>query len=248
MIVVSDGERILGLGDQGAGGMGIPIGKLALYTACGGIHPRRDACRFCWTSARTTRSGCADPLYIGWRHERVRGAEYDEFVETFVAAVERALAARAAAMGGLRGSRTRRGCSSATATGCARSTTTSRGRRPSPPGTLLAAIEVTGVPLTEQRIVLLGAGAAGMRHRVSDRDGNDGKAVLSETEARRRFYAVDRQGLLVEGLAGDPSGAGRHSCSRASTVEGWTLLNPDGIGLLDVVRQRQADGAHRRIG
>jgi malate dehydrogenase (oxaloacetate-decarboxylating) len=230
-IVVSDGERILGLGDQGAGGMGIPIGKLALYTACAGLHPSTTL-PILLDVGTDNQKHLADPLYIGWQHERVRGADYDDFIEIFVAAVHERwphalLHWEDFALGNANRLLARyrdRLCTF---------NDDIQGTAAIAVGTLLSAISMTGVPLTEQRIAVLGAGSAGtgvcallLRAMVD--------AGLSEAEARSRFYLVDRQGLLVEGMAGLQPFQASFAQVR-DRVANWTLESPDWIGLADVV-------------
>ena len=159
-IVVSDGERILGLGDQGAGGMGIPIGKMALYTALGGIPPEH--CLPVLLDVGTDNEALLnDPIYIGWQHKRVRGQEYDDFVEAFVTAVERRwphillqwedfAGANAARL--LERYRDRLCTFNDDIQGTAAVTT----------ATLLAAVNATGIPLREQTIAMFGSGSAGI--------------------------------------------------------------------------------------
>lgn len=231
-IVVSDGERILGLGDQGAGGMGIPIGKLALYTACAGIHPQ--ACLPILLDVGTdNKELLEDPLYVGWRHERIRGAEYDDFVEAFVSAVIarcKNVLLQWEDFAGMNAGRLLERYRDRLCT----FNDDIQGTAAVATGTLLAAINVTGVPLTEQRIVLFGAGSAGIGIATLLLSAMK-NAGLSEAEARRRFYAVDKDGLLVEGMA-DTRPAQRLFVQPRSAVADWKLEDRDRISLLDVAR------------
>ncbi|MEA1084047.1 NAD-dependent malic enzyme [Sphingomonas sp. CD22] len=198
VIVVSDGERILGLGDQGAGGMGIPIGKLALYTACAGIHPAEVLPIL--LDVGTDNAGLRDdPLYVGWRNPRVRGADYAAFVEAFVAAVAERWPdvllqwedfAGHNAHDLLARYRDRLLSFNDDIQGTAATAV----------GTLLSAIRRTGASLTDQRIVLFGAGAAGsgVAELLVQALRAEG---LDEAAARARIWAVDRDGLIVSDMA-----------------------------------------------
>jgi malate dehydrogenase (oxaloacetate-decarboxylating) len=231
-IVVSDGERILGLGDQGAGGMGIPIGKMALYTALGSIPPEH--CLPILLDVGTDNQALLDdPIYIGWQHQRIRGAEYDEFVEAFVSAVQKRwphillqwedfAGANAARL--LERYRDRLCTFNDDIQGTAAVTT----------GTLLAAMHATGTPLKEQTMVMFGSGSAGigiidLLIAAMREEG------LTEAQARQRIYAFNRYGLLVEGCQGVRPGQEKLLRSRAD-VASWKLSGPGAISLLDVVR------------
>jgi malate dehydrogenase (oxaloacetate-decarboxylating) len=236
VIVVSDGERILGLGDQGAGGMGIPIGKLSLYTACAGIHPATTL-PILLDVGTDNEARLADPQYLGWRQKRIRGQDYDDFVEAFVAAVCRRWPnvllqwedfARPNASRLLERYQDRLCTFNDDIQGTAAVAA----------GTLLAAIAATGGSLADQRIVIFGAGTAGigiarllLRLMTS--------AGLSEAEARRRFYAVDRPGLLLDDMT-DLHETQRPFAQPRAAVAHWSLADPSRIDLLDVMHNARA--------
>lgn len=231
VIVVSDGERILGLGDQGAGGMGIPIGKLALYTACAGIHPA--VCLPITLDVGTENpERLSSPIYLGWRNERIRGAEYDAFIEEFVAAVMERWPNALLQWEDFAGANAGRLLHRYRDRLCTFNDDI-QGTAAVAAATLLAAINVTGTPLTEQRIALVGAGSAGcgiadflLRAMID--------AGLSEAEARTRFYAIDRHGLLTEDM-NDITAAQQPFVQARAAVEGWTALEPGTFGLIDVM-------------
>jgi len=233
-VVVTDGERILGLGDQGAGGMGIPIGKLSLYVACGGIHPAQTVPVLLDVGTNNAER-LDDPCYIGWRHQRISGDDYIAFVDAFIEAADkvwpRALVqfedfAFQHATPLLERYRQRYCMFNDDVQGTAAVAL----------GTLLAAVRAAGGRLDEQRVAILGGGSAGcgIAEQIVAALTEDG---LSEAEARARIFVVDRAGLLHSEMT-DLAPFQRNLAQPRERLVGWTASGPDGsITLLDVMRQ-----------
>ncbi len=232
VIVVTDGERILGLGDQGIGGMGIPIGKLSLYTACGGISPA-------YTQPIVLDVGCNneellnDPMYMGWRHKRISGDEYYEFVDLFIQAVKRRwpeallqfedfAATNATPL--LEKYRDDLCCFNDDIQGTAAVTV----------GTLLAGCKQIGQQLKDQRIVFLGAGSAGcgIAEQIIAQMQREG---LSEAEARERIYLIDSRGLLTDDLDYLKTFQ-KPVAQKAAIAQGWTKNDTGRVDFFHTVK------------
>src|ERR1700722_2790997 len=230
-IVVSDGERILGLGDQGAGGMGIPIGKMALYTALGGIHPE-NCLPILLDVGTNNQERLDDPIYIGWRNQRVRGQEYDDFVETFVSAVKARWPHVLLQWEDFAGTNAARLLARYRNQLCTFNDDI-QGTAAITTATLISAINVTGVPLEQQKIVVVGFGTAGigitnlLEQFIEERG-------LSQDHARARFYAMDQYGLITQSRQNVEAEQLPYA-RKEQDVQGWRQSNGE-ISLLDVVR------------
>jgi malate dehydrogenase (oxaloacetate-decarboxylating) len=230
-IVVSDGERILGLGDQGAGGMGIPIGKMALYTALGGIHPE-NCLPILLDVGTDNQDRLNSPIYIGWKHHRVRGAEYDAFVDRFVQAVKKRWPHVLLQWEDFAGANAARLLERYRDQLCTFNDDI-QGTAAIATATVISAVNVTGVPLERQRIAVVGFGSAGLGitnllAKFIEKTG------LSPEEARRRFYAIDRYGLLTASTR-DVRPEQLPYAREDQEVRGWPGASGE-ISLLDVVR------------
>ena len=236
LIVVTDGERILGLGDLGSDGMGIPVGKINLYVAAGGLHP---ACCLpvCLDVGTNTERLLADPLYLGYKGRRLEGAEYDAFIERFVLGVKRNFPhallqwedfAKHKAFMLLERYRERLlsfndDIQGTGAVGLA---------------ALLTAMRIKRQRFSDQRFVIAGMGQAGtgIASNIRTMLLEEG---ASEEDARSRLFAFDVPGLLVDDMKGLTS-AQEQFAQRRSRLAGWKLENPGTVSLMDVVRNAKA--------
>lgn len=231
VIVVTDGERILGLGDLGVGGMGIPVGKLSLYTLCAGIHPATTL-PIILDVGTDNKELLADPLYLGWRHERVRGEEYDQFIEAFVQAVMHKFPyvllqwedfSKQNAPRILERYRNRlctfnddiQGTGAVTVAG------------------LLAAARLTKTKLSAHRIVILGAGssAIGISDQIVAAMGGEGVAA---EQAKKSLWLVDSQGLVHDQRKLDVFK--QKYAQQFARAAAWKLDDSSTITFADVVR------------
>lgn len=230
VIVVTDGERILGLGDQGIGGMGIPIGKLSLYTSCGGISPAYTMPIMLDVGTNNEKL-LNDPMYMGARHKRIGQDEYNEFVDLFVQAVKRRWPdvllqwedfAQPNAMPLLQRYRDEICCFNDDIQGTASVTV----------GTLLAACRINGSKLSQQKIVFVGAGSAGcgIAEQIISQMCTEG---LTDAQARQQVFMVDRYGLLTQGM-GDLRDFQQKLVQNKATLGDWKYSG-EYPSLLDVM-------------
>lgn len=229
--VVTDGERILGLGDLGIGGMAIPLGKLSLYTLFGGIHPQRTL-PIMLDVGTNNPALLHDPLYLGWPHPRVGSAEYNEFIEVFVSALKKRYPhvllqwedfGRANAEPLLERYRDQICSFNDDIQGTASTVLAA----------ILTSVCVNKSSLKEQKIAVLGAGSAGLGIcraivRAMQQEG------ISEAQAKKKFFLVDTHGLVHSAIREATPGQ-KEFAHPIEELSNWQIQDPKHISLLEVV-------------
>ncbi len=232
VIVVTDGEGVLGIGDQGINAMDIPIAKLMVYTLCGGIDPNRTL-PIQLDVGTNNEKLLADPMYLGWRHERLSGPEYDNFIDRFVTAVQKKFPnvflhwedfGRNTARSNLDRYRDNMCTFNDDMQGTGVVTLSA----------ILAAVHAKGEKLKDQRVVVFGGGTAGtgIADQIVDAMVREGETI---EEARARFWMLDRQGLMTRDMV-KLSEFQRIYARAPEEPSTWKLDNMASITLADVVR------------
>jgi malate dehydrogenase (oxaloacetate-decarboxylating) len=236
LIVVTDGERILGLGDLGSDGMGIPVGKVNLYVAAGGLHPA--CCLPISLDVGTNNERLLnDPVYLGHRQKRLTGQEYENFIERFVLGVKRNFPdallqwedfAKNKAFMLMDRYRER----------ILSFNDDIQGTGATALAALMTAMKIKKSTFSDQRFVIVGMGQAGsgiafnIRAKLRDEG-------LSDDEIRRRIFAIDQPGLLIDNMPGLENQM-LPFAQPAANIAGWKLESPGKISLMDVVKNSKA--------
>jgi malate dehydrogenase (oxaloacetate-decarboxylating) len=237
LIVVTDGERILGLGDQGADGMGIPIGKVGLYVAAGCLHPS-EVLPVTVDVGTNNQEKLEDQLYIGWRHKRLMDQEYYDFIDKFVEGVKRAFPgvllqwedfAKHHAFNLL--DKYRQSILSFN--------DDIQGTGATALAALNGAARIKGVAMKDMRYCIAGAGEAGtgIGQNIVAALKAEG---LSDQQAKDCIYPVDRQGLLLDD---DPTlEPQQHMFTKSRAhIAGWKLRNPEFIDIIDIIHNARTN-------
>jgi len=232
LIVATDSEGILGIGDQGVGGVQISIGKLSVYTAAGGIHPRR-VIPVVLDVGTDNLALLNDEMYLGARHSRVRDERYDEFIEAYVAAATKLFPDALLHWEDFGASNARRILDKYAET-CCTFNDDMQGTAAVVLAAAFAALGAAGTRLADQRVVILGAGTAGLGIADMMRDVLIGQGV-SAADATRVFWALDRKGLLTDDRVSGMRDFQVPYARPITETAGWTLAHPGTIALADVV-------------
>ncbi|KAI5828245.1 hypothetical protein K523DRAFT_417770 [Schizophyllum commune Tattone D] len=235
LVVVTDSEAILGIGDQGVGGIAISAAKSVIYTLIGKVDPSRTLA-VALDVGTNNENLLHDPLYVGWQKPRIQGQEYDDFVDKFVQLVRKHLphsllhfedfgVANAHRL--LRRYRSVHSVFNDDIQGTGAVTLAGA----------MSAVGVTGSSLHEQRIVIYGAGTAGLGIATQLRDAMVAIDGASVEDATRRFYCIDRPGLLTDDLPAGLMRDDQHEWARPAAEWTGERNGKDRIDLIDVVRK-----------
>jgi len=232
VIVATDGERILGLGDLGAGGMAISVGKLSLYTLLGGIHPSRTLPVL--LDVGTNRQELLeDPFYIGWRHVRVHGEDYDDFLDQFVAAVKKRFP-RVLLQWEDFGKEHARPLLERYRHKICSFNDDMQGTAAVTLSAIMSAVKAAKSRLEEQKIAIVGAGTAGLG--IADQLAHAMvRHGLTQEEARARFFLFDRYGLIHEDSPTTDENQKIYARKRSELAH-WNLANKEKISLVDLAK------------
>lgn len=231
LTVVTDGEAVLGIGDQGIGGINISNAKLMVYTLCGGINPHR-VLPIQLDVGTNNPHLLNDPMYLGWRHERITGAAYDDFIDAFVQALTKKFPSIFLHWEDVGRDNARRLLSRYRHQFCTFNGDM-QGTGVVALASLLAGVVASGLPLSEHRIVIMGAGTAGVG--IADQIYDALRRLgLDEKEAYARFWLIDKPGLLCkdQSLLAFQAPYARHP----NDMSTWSLREANHVDLYDVIK------------